>query len=175
MLACPNLTSLQVLLVVDERLLDPLGWAADTLHRRATRECAGEGKDVENLRMLVVDDESEVLDVMVDVLKQEGYSPQATTDSREASRLLETTPFDIIVSDIMMPHLNGLELLELAKRQNPHVQVVLVTGYSTREVALEALNRGATGYIEKPFHTDQLLASVREAIWRWRLKRDPKS
>ncbi|MBI4610624.1 MAG: response regulator [Candidatus Rokubacteria bacterium] len=130
---------------------------------------------MEDPRILVVDDESEVLDVMVDVLKQEGYAPQATTDSREASRLLESTAFDVIISDIMMPHLNGLQLLELAKQQNPNVQVVLVTGYSTREVALEALSRGATGYIEKPFHTDQLLASVREAIWRWRVKRDPKS
>lgn len=128
---------------------------------------------MEDPRILIVDDEPDVLDVMVDVLEQEGYAPRSTTDSREASRLLETTSFDVIVSDIMMPHLSGLQLLEMAKRQNPNVQVVLVTGYSTREVALEALNRGASGYIEKPFHTEQLLASIREAIWRWRLKRDP--
>ncbi len=124
-------------------------------------------------RILVVDDEPEVLGVMVAALEQEGYSPRFTSDSREASRLLETTAFDVIVSDIMMPHLSGLQLLEVAKRQNPDVQVVLVTGYSTREVSLEALSKKASGYIEKPFTTAQLLTAVREAIWRWRLKRGP--
>jgi len=124
-------------------------------------------------RILVVDDEPEVLGVMVDALKQEGYAPRFTSDSREASQLLETTAFDVIVSDIMMPHLNGLQLLEAAKSQNPDVQVVLVTGYSTREVALEALSKMASGYIEKPFTPAQLLAAVREAIWRSRLKRGP--
>lgn len=128
---------------------------------------------MEDHQILVIDDEPEVLAVMVDVLEQEGYSPRSTSDSREASRLLEETTFDVIVSDIMMPHLSGLQLLEMAKRQNPDVQVVFVTGYSTREVALEALNKGAAGFIEKPFQTHQLVAAVREALWRRGLKRDP--
>lgn len=124
-------------------------------------------------QILVIDDEPEVLAVMVDVLGQEGYSLRSTSDSREASKFLEETAFDVIVSDIMMPHLSGLQLLEVAKRQNPDVQVVFVTGYSTREVALEALNKGASSFLEKPFQTHQLLAAVREALWRRRLKRDP--
>ena len=128
---------------------------------------------VEDRPILVIDDEPEVLAVMVDVLEQEGYSPRSTSDSREASRLLEEATFDVIVSDIMMPHLSGLQLLEMAKRQNPDVQVVFVTGYSTREVAIEALNKGASGFIEKPFQTHQLVAAVREALWRRRLRRDP--
>lgn len=128
---------------------------------------------MEEHQILVIDDEPEVLAVMVDVLQQEGYSLRSTSDSREASKLLEETVFDVIVSDIMMPHLSGLQLLEMAKRQNPDVQVVFVTGYSTREVALEALNKGASSFIEKPFQTHQLVAAVREALWRRRLKRDP--
>ena len=128
---------------------------------------------VEDHQILVIDDEPDVLEVIVEVLEQEGYSPRSTSDSREASRLLEATAFDLIISDIMMPHLSGLQLLEIAKRQNPDVQVVLVTGYSTREMALEALRKGASGFIEKPFQTDQLLAAVREALWRRRLKQHP--
>ena len=128
---------------------------------------------MEDPRILVVDDEPEILEVIVDLLTQEGYSPRSTSDSREASRLLEETAFDIIVSDIVMPHLSGLQLLEMAKRQNPDVQVVLVTGYATHAVALEGLNKGASGFIEKPFQMDQLLATLRGALWRWRLRRDP--
>lgn len=110
---------------------------------------------------------------MVDVLEAAGYAPESTTDSREASRHLETTTFDILVSDILMPHLSGFELLELARRRNPDVQVILVTGYSTREMAFEALKRGASGYIEKPFPTEQLLAAVREAVRRSRSQWNP--
>lgn len=128
---------------------------------------------MENYRILVIDDEPEILSVMVDTLGQEGYSLQSTSDSREAVKLLETTTFDVIVSDIMMPNLTGLQLLEAAKRQNPNVQVVLVTGYSTREVALEALKKGASGFLEKPFETKQLVAAVREALWRQRVKGAP--
>lgn len=119
-----------------------------------------------------IDDEPEVLEVLVDLLQQAGYSPRATSDSREAVRFLETIPFDVIVSDIMMPHLSGLDLLELAKRHNPNTQVVLVTAYSTREIAREALNKGASGFVEKPFQTEQLLRAVREALRRRRLMED---
>jgi CheY-like chemotaxis protein len=125
---------------------------------------------VEESRILVIEDEPKVLEVIVDLLQHAGYSTQATTDSREAVRLLETTAFDVVVSDIMMPYLNGLQVLELAKRQSPDAQVVLVTAYSTREIAAEALNKGASGFVEKPFQTEQLLRAVREALRRRRLK-----
>lgn len=120
-------------------------------------------------RILVVDDEPEVLGVMVDMLKKEGYSPRFTSDSREAERLLRTSEFDVIISDILMPYLNGFELLRMARLQNPDVQVVLVTGYSSRELALEALNKGASSIIGKPFSNEQLAAAVHDAISRTRL------
>lgn len=119
----------------------------------------------------MVDDDPEVLAMMVDALKQEGYSPRFTSDSRDASELLTIAAFDIVVSEISMPHLSGFQLLETAKRLNTDTQVVLVTGESMREVAFEALKRGASGFIEKPFRSEQLLALVREAVWRWRLKK----
>lgn len=128
---------------------------------------------MQDRRILVIDDEVEALEVMVELLKREGHSPRFTADSREASALLETTPFDVIVSDVMMPHLNGLQLLEKAKRRNPEVQVVLVTAYASRELAIAGLEKGASGFIEKPFQADSFLTTVRQALWRQRLKQDP--
>lgn len=100
-----------------------------------------------------------------------GYVPRPTSDSREASRLLETIAFDVIVSDIMMPNLNGLQLLEAAKRQNAGVQLVLVTAYANRKLALEALEKGASGFVEKPMTSETFLDAVRQAILRGQLRR----
>lgn len=103
---------------------------------------------------------------MVEVLKLDGYAPTASNDPREAVRLLEATAFDLVVSDIVMPHLTGLQLLELAKRTNPDVEVLLVTAYSTRDVAMDALKKGAAGFLEKPFSIDQFRAAAHEALRR---------
>jgi CheY-like chemotaxis protein len=126
---------------------------------------------VENLQILVVDDEPEILSLMAEWLEGEGLAARSTSDSLEASRLLKTIAFDVIVSDIMMPNLNGLQLLEAAKRQNPSVQVVLVTAYSSRALALDALEKGASGFVEKPMTRETFLDPVRQALVRWRLQR----
>jgi len=114
----------------------------------------------------VVDDEPDVLAVLVDVFEAAGYSPWFTTDSREAARLLETADFHVVVSNVLMPYLSGLQLLKLAKRRNPDIQVVLVTGNLSQELAIEALNGGASGIVRKPFNNEELLAVVSEAIGR---------
>ena len=121
---------------------------------------------MEGHRILVVDDEPDVLAVLVDVLEAAGYSPWYTADGREAARLLEMTDFVVVVSNVLMPHLNGLQLLKLAKRRNPDTQVLLLTGNFSQEIALEALNGGAIDILRKPFNNDQLLAAVKGAIGR---------
>ena len=117
-------------------------------------------------RILVVDDEPDVLAVLVDVFEAAGYSPWYTADSREAARLLEMADFDVVVCNVLMPHLNGLQLLKLAKSRNPDTQVLLLTGNFSKEIALAALNGGAIDILRKPFSNDQLLAAVKEAIGR---------
>jgi len=119
---------------------------------------------VRDARILVVDNECRVLDVMVDVLREAGYSPRSTSESREAAKLLETSAFDLIVCDVLMPGLNGFQLMEVARRENPDIRVVFVTGYTTPEVTREAVKRGAAGIVEKPFRTEELLAAVRESL-----------
>jgi DNA-binding NtrC family response regulator len=99
-----------------------------------------------------------------------GYVPRSASDSLEASRLLETIAFDVVVSDIMMPNLNGLQLLEAVKRR-PGAQVVLVTAYANRKLAVEALEKGASGFIEKAMTSETFLDAVRQAVLRSRLRR----
>lgn len=117
-------------------------------------------------RILVIDDDPDVLSVMVDALIEAGYTPQWTTDSREAAALLAAGPFDVVVSDVAMAHLNGFTLLRAAKRQDPAVEVILVTGAPTRAMALEALDHGAAGFLEKPFRPEELVGMVHQALWR---------
>ncbi len=117
-------------------------------------------------RILVIDDDPDVLSTIVAVLQSDGLAATTTSDPTEAARLLETSTFDVVISDIVMPRLNGLDLLARARRANPDVQVVLVTAYATRDVALDALQRGAAGLLEKPFTTEKLRAVAREALRR---------
>lgn len=130
---------------------------------------------MEESRILLIDDDERSLKLMGILLEQAGYSPQRTGDTREASTLLETATFDVVVSDVMMPHLSGLQILEMAKGRNPDVQVVLVTAYASRDVAIEALNKGASGFVEKPLEKEHFLAAVRQALWRQRAKEGPRS
>jgi DNA-binding NtrC family response regulator len=115
-------------------------------------------------QILLVDDEDDVLSMMVDVLREQGYLPVPVSDGEEALELLTSRPVDAVVSDIMMPRLNGMRLLEAVKRGPRQVRVVLVTGYATRALALEALGRGASCVLEKPFTNDALVTAVRDAL-----------
>jgi CheY-like chemotaxis protein len=121
---------------------------------------------VETARVLVIDDEPEVLAVMLDILRDGGFSPAAAADGEAALRLLETERFDVIVSDIAMPNMNGLRLLETLRRQGVPARVLLITAFSTRSIVEEALAAGAARVLEKPFRADDLVAAVREALAR---------
>ena len=126
---------------------------------------------MENDRILVIDDDPGVVSLLVRLIREEGYAPQSTSDSREALALLQTVPFDLVVSDIVMPHLTGLQILEAAKRQNSDVEVLLVTAYSTPEVVQDALEKGASRLLEKPFDNEQFRAAFHEALFRSHYRR----
>jgi DNA-binding response OmpR family regulator len=104
-----------------------------------------------DLRVLVADDDPQLLELMERRLKKLGLEPDRAMDGRAAKVLLENNKYDLIVTDIYMPHGTGLELLRLAKDQDPHIQVVVVTAAATLDNAVDALNEGAFGYMSKPF------------------------
>lgn len=120
-------------------------------------------------KILVVDDEPAVAAVMADALREAGYEPDTRTDSVAALSLISAVAYDLIVSDIAMPGLTGLQLLTLIKAHAPSPEVILITGYGTRELARRALEQGAFAYVEKPFDTADLVERAKQALWKRRL------
>lgn len=123
-------------------------------------------------RILVVDDEKGVVRSCVRILQRQGYTASGITNSHEALNLLEQAGFDLLLTDIKMPCLDGLELLRLAKEIDPHLTVVLITGYSTMEDAITAIRLGAQGFLMKPFEPAELVSTVKENLARRALLRD---
>jgi DNA-binding response OmpR family regulator len=103
------------------------------------------------MRVLVADDEPSMLDIMLRRLSKMGVTPDQASDGATAQALIEQNDYDVIVTDIYMPEVTGLELLHVAKERDPNVQVVVATASATIDNAVDALNNGAFGYLTKPF------------------------
>jgi DNA-binding NtrC family response regulator len=115
--------------------------------------------------ILVVDDEPVVQRTVKSLLHTQGYDDVATAgDGEEALTRLDRQPFDVLVSDIRMPGLSGLEVLERSRALHPRLGVILMTGYADVDTAIEAFRRGATDYLRKPFEPDDLKLSVERAL-----------
>ncbi len=125
--------------------------------------------------ILVVDDEPAIQDILTWALSAEGYRVATAGSGEEALSRVEQEDFDIIVTDIVMPGLDGLEVLERSRLLNPRAAVIVMTAYAALETAIAALRRGASDYLEKPFSVDllkervQRLLQYRETIWKDRL------
>lgn len=125
-----------------------------------------------NQRILVVDDEKGVVHSCVRILERQGFTVSGLTDSQAAPTLLQQESFDLLLTDIKMPRLDGLELLRLAKEIDPHLTVVLITGYGTMEDAINAIQLGAQGFLMKPFEPKELVATIKDNLARRELLRD---
>lgn len=122
--------------------------------------------------ILVVDDDLRMRQLLGETLAGEGFAPQFCGDSREAANILAGQAVDIVITDLMMPHFDGIEILGKAKAANPDCMVILITGYGTIESAVEAIRKGAYDYIQKPFEPDALLLIVARAVEHVRLLRE---
>jgi len=112
------------------------------------------------LEVLLVDDEETIRVTLADDLVAAGHRVTALGDGSEAVKLVESRVFDVVVSDIRMPGVEGTELLARVKRQRPATEVILMTGFGTIESAVEALRAGAYHYVVKPFLNDDIVAHV---------------
>lgn len=101
-------------------------------------------------KILVVDDEAHICTMLDRILQREGYQVQTSTDPEDGLNLLKQQPYDLLVTDLNMPGMTGLDLLGRARKIQPGCEVVMMTGYATVDTAREALKRGAIDYIEKP-------------------------
>jgi DNA-binding response OmpR family regulator len=101
--------------------------------------------------VLIADDDEALLGLMLRRVQRMNLQADTASDGNRAAELIEAGAYHLLITDINMPGLSGLELLELAKAHDPHLQVIVVTGGATLENAIEALNKGAFGYLTKPF------------------------
>lgn len=120
-------------------------------------------------RILIVDDEEGMRRLLSRVLSREGYETSTVASGAEALRLVANERFDLVVTDIKMPEMDGLELLAELKQYEPSLPIIVITAYGTIENAVQALRSGAYDYIAKPFENDEIKLTVAKAFERERL------
>ena len=120
--------------------------------------------DDKQITIMVADDEEIVLSLVSDTLEDEGYKVLTSIDSYECLKRFDTEKIDILISDIRMPKMNGIELVKKAKEKQPNIAVVFMTGYANLNSAKEAITQGASDYILKPFELDEIRAAAEKAV-----------
>ncbi|HNX52782.1 MAG TPA: sigma-54 dependent transcriptional regulator [Pontiellaceae bacterium] len=115
-------------------------------------------------RILIVDDEPTILNLLNKILIGQGYDATPASNGEKALQLLQTERFDLMVSDINMTPINGMELLRKASKSWPDMGVIMLTAYGTVATAVEAMKEGAFDYITKPFKLDELVLTVQRAL-----------
>ncbi len=123
-----------------------------------------------NGRVLVVDDEPQIRTACQQALERSGYQVEVAADGAGALRHLEAGPFDVAVLDIVLPDLNGLELLRTLREHDPDLVVVLITGFASLDTAMEAVRLGAYEYLRKPFRVQDLVRIVERGLESRRLR-----
>ncbi len=113
--------------------------------------------------ILVVDDDPTTLDLIVEGLTEEGYDVAKAAHGREAAAKADRRSFDVVLTDLVMPEMSGLEVLAHFTEHHPETTVIVLTGYATIETAVEAMKRGAFDYLSKPAKLDEILMVLRRA------------
>lgn len=123
-------------------------------------------------RILLVDDEVDLLRISSADLAEEGYTVSCAEDGIQALKKLEEGEYDILIADLVMPRMDGLELMNQVKKRYPDIDVIILTGHGTIESAVEAMKKGAHSYLLKPFNPDEVLIEIQkiEALQRLRLE-----
>ncbi len=114
-----------------------------------------------SIKILVVDDEAIVRVSCKRILEPEGFPVDVASDGYEALELIKKNSYDIIITDLKMPKMDGLEVLHWIKENSPSSKVIVITGFSTPEIAEKSVSAGAIRYLEKPFTPETLLEVVR--------------
>ena len=121
-------------------------------------------KEAEKIRILAVDDEAVIREGLKRVFSGERYRVEAHAGGRSALERLQEEVFDLVITDLKMPGMDGLELLRSIRILQPEVPVIVITGYSTIDSAVEAMKNGATDYVAKPFTPEAIREKVERAL-----------
>lgn len=120
-------------------------------------------------RILVVDDERMIREILADFLSMEGFWVRTAEDGGSALVELSKQHYDLVLSDLKMPNMGGLELLQAIAKHAPNVVTVIMTGFGTVETAIDAMKRGAYDYILKPFKVEEVVRTVRRGLEKQKL------
>jgi excisionase family DNA binding protein len=115
-------------------------------------------------RVLVVDDESSIRDLLSKTLALAEYDVDLAPDGRTALERLRIIQYDLLITDLKMPGVDGLAVIREARRLKADIPVIIVTGFSTEASAIEAVNLGVSGYLTKPFRVPRVLAAAAKAL-----------
>lgn len=127
---------------------------------------------MKNKRILVIDDEENMRHFLKSLLVKEGYDVSLAADGFEGLQLLEDHMFDIILCDIRMPHMDGLEFLKQVQGRNNGTTIITMSAYGTIDLAIETMQRGAYDYISKPFKPPEIILTLKKAEERERLRQE---
>lgn len=114
--------------------------------------------------ILLIDDEKSIRNVLKDILQHEGYRIEEAADGEQGLQKLATQPFDLVLCDIKMPKMDGLEVLQQIMQLQPDVPVIMISGHGTIETAVDAVKKGAFDFIAKPPDLNRLLITIRNAL-----------
>jgi DNA-binding NtrC family response regulator len=123
-------------------------------------------------RILVVDDSEGTRNLCSKILEKEGYITDTAADGAEALEKVKAEPYDLILTDLMMPNMDGLELLEKVQKEHPGLPVIIITAYASVSTAVEAIKKGAYDYVPKPFNPGELQITVHKALDEKNLRRE---
>jgi len=124
----------------------------------------------ESTKILVVDDELGIRDLLSSELSSHNFSVRTASNGEEAVEMVKREKFHLIISDVKMPRMDGLSMLEAVKNIDPDVEIIMSTGYGTIETAVSAMKKGAYDFVQKPFNLEEILALVDKALEKNELK-----
>jgi len=120
-------------------------------------------------QILIVDDEQSMRDFLSVMLKKSNYDVSTAADGTEAKKLIDSEEFDLVITDVMMPDISGIDILEYVKSRHPETAVLIITAYASHDTAVEAMKLGAEDYITKPFNIDEFSLIVNRSLQRKQL------
>ncbi len=121
-------------------------------------------QDLSSPKILVVDDEMSMREMLEILLLKHGYDVQCAESGSEALSKIQSGPFDLVITDIRMKPVNGLEVLKQCKAISPRTAVIMISAYASTELAVEAMNEGAYDYFPKPFNNEEILSVISNAL-----------
>jgi len=138
----------------------------ETQRPRGARAAASRGivSPPERPRVLIVDDEATIRDLLSKTLALAEYDVDLASDGRTALERLRIIPYDLLITDLKMPGVDGLSVIREARRLKADIPVIIITGFSTEASAIEAVNLGVSGYLTKPFRVPRVLAAAAKAL-----------